>query len=122
MSVNHGHGGRRLPRRPRSFDPYEVTAIYENPATGWRESVPRRAWLWMLLFGLFYMAARNLWRPFAFTLVVLIGTLLVAWPLLFIVAPAFWILAAVQAQRMFREHYMRLGWDEIDPWHQDDEA
>jgi hypothetical protein len=85
--VNHGHGGRRLPRRPQSFDPYEVTAIYENPATGWRESVPRRAWLWMLLFGLFYMAARNLWRPFAFTLVVLIGTLVVAWPLLFIVAP-----------------------------------
>jgi hypothetical protein len=70
VSVNHGHGGRRLPRRPQSFDPYEVTAIYENPATGWRESVPRRAWLWMLLFGLFYMAARNLWRPFAFTLVV----------------------------------------------------
>ena len=73
----------------------------------------------MLLFGIFYMAARNLWRPFAFSCAVIFGTLAVAWPLIFIVAPIFWITTALKAQSLLRHHYMRLGWDEIDPWQQD---
>lgn len=122
MSVNPPlQGGRRLPRR-QYFDPAQITAIYENPATGWRESVPNRAWLWMLLFTGFYMAAGGLWRPLGLLLLVLFGTGFFFWPLLLIVAPACWILSAVKAQNIFRDHYMRLGWYEIDPWQQDDEA
>ncbi len=122
MSVSEHQGGRRLQRRQRYFDPMRVTAIYENPATGWREAVPTLAWVWLLLFGGFYLALRGLWRPALFMLVVITITSMIFAPLLVIVMPAFWILAATQAQKVFHEHYMRAGWYEIDPWQQDDEA
>jgi len=114
-------GGRRLPLRQQYFDPEQVTAIYENPVTGFREAVPRLAWLWMLLFAGIYMALRSLWRPLGFMLLVVFGTGFVFWPLLLMVAPSLWILAAVNAQAIFRDHYRRLGWYEIDPWQQSDE-
>lgn len=115
-------GGRRLPRQTQYFDPHTVKAIFENPATGWRESVPNRAWLWMLLFCVIYMGVRGLWRPFAITVTVLFGTLLLAWPLIFIVAPACWIISSVKAEKIMRTHYARRGWYEIDPWQQDDDG
>ena len=122
MSVSpHSQGGRRLPRRRQRFNPQEFTAIYENPQTGWREAVPELAWLWMLLFGGIYMAVRGLWRPLGIVLLVLFGTSFFFWPLLFLIAPAVWIVPSVRAQSIFREHYMRLGWHEIDPKQQDDE-
>jgi hypothetical protein len=114
-------GGRRLPLRRQYFDPEQVTAIYENPVTGWREAVPRLAWLWMLLFTGIYMAVRSLWRPLGLMLLVVFGTSFFFWPLLLIVAPGLSIFAAFKAQDIFRNHYMRLGWYEIDPWQQDDE-
>ncbi|HCB75098.1 MAG TPA: hypothetical protein DEP91_02830 [Sphingomonas bacterium] len=115
-------GGRRLPRQTQYFDPHTIKAIFENPATGWRESVPNRAWLWMLLFGGFYLIARSMWRPLAIStlIVVLVGA--VAWPLLFLLIPGIWVFDATHAERMMRAHYLRQGWYEIDRWHQDDLA
>jgi len=113
--------GRRLPRRPQYFNPRQFAAIYENPETGWREGVPHLAWLWLLLFGGFYLAARMVWRPVIIMAVVIVVTMLVFWPLMILVMLGFWISAAIRAQTIFREHYMRKGWDEIDPWEQDDQ-
>jgi hypothetical protein len=95
MSVNpHIQRGRRLPRRPRQFDPNNTVAIFENPTTGWREGVSHHAWLWVLLFGGFYLAARGVWRPVIFMLAVSLVAGFVFWPLLVIVMPGFWIIAA----------------------------
>jgi len=107
------------PMMRRYFDPMETAAIYENPANGWREGVPQRAWLWMLLFCGFYMASRSLWRPFALTFGASLLTIIVFWPLIFIVAPLLWIVSAATAQDLFRTHYMRMGWFEVDPWAQE---
>jgi len=119
MSLTHEP---QVPARPafrqQFFDPDRTAAIYENPANGWREGVPKLAWLWMLLFGVFYMGARSLWRPLGVSLAVLFVTMAVFWPLLIIVAPLVWVTTAAQAQAMFRAHYMRQGWNEIDPWEQ----
>jgi hypothetical protein len=87
---------------------------------GWREAVPRRAWLWMLLFGGFYMAYRSLWRSLGILLLVLFGTSFFFWPLLLLLTRGIWIFCAVKAQSIFENHYMRLGWDEIDPWQQEE--
>lgn len=122
MSVNSDMPrGRRLPRARQYFNPRRFAAVYENPMTGWREGVPHLAWLWLLLFGGFYLAARIVWRPLIVMMVVIVITMLIWWPLMIIVMLGLWILAATQAQTIFREHYMRKGWDEIDPWEQDDE-
>ena len=120
MSVSDHRGGRRLPRRQRIFDPREFAAVYENPVTGWREAVPQRAWLWLLLFGGFYLAARSVWRPAIAMLVIGLFCAVIFLPLAFLVMPVLWIIAATQAQTIFREHYLRMGWDEIDPWQQDE--
>jgi len=81
--------GRRLLRRPQHFNPRQFAAIYENPMTGWREGVPALAWLWLLLFGGFYLAARSVWRPVIFMGVVIIITMLIWLPLVFIIMPIF---------------------------------
>jgi len=123
MSVSHhDQGGRRLARRQQRFNPRAFAAVYEDPATGWREGVPQLAWLWLLLFGGFYLAARSVWRPAIIMFVIGFGCALLFLPLAFLVMPILWIVAAAQAQSLFRNHYMRLGWDEIDPWQQDEEG
>jgi hypothetical protein len=75
----------------------------------------------MLLFGGIYMGVRGLWRPLGVMMLIAIGTSFFFWPLLILVAPGLWILAAARAQHIFADHYTRLGWDEIDPWQQTDE-
>jgi len=121
MSLTHEPQAPARPAfRQQFFDPDRTAAIYENPVNGWREGVPKLAWLWMLLFGIFYMGARSLWRPLGVSLAVLFVTMAVFWPLLIIVAPLVWVTTAAQAQSMFRAHYMRQGWNEIDPWEQQD--
>jgi len=101
--------------RQRYFQPYSTAAIFENPTNGWREAVPRRAWLWMLLFGVFYMAARSLWMPLGITLGILFVTTMVSWVFLLIVAPLVWVTTAVKARDMLEASYLRRGWLEIDP-------
>ncbi|MGP7794531.1 hypothetical protein [Sphingomonas sp. CLY1604] len=118
MSVTQG--GRRLPRPRQFFNPRQTAAIYEDPATGWREGVPHLAWLWLLLFGGFYLAARMVWRPMIFMAIVILISLLIFGLFALVVMIGFWILASTQAQRIFREHYLRKGWYEIDPWEQDE--
>ena len=105
--------------RKQFFDPKRYSAIYENPLNGWREAAPKRAWLWMFLFGIFYMAARSLWRPLIVSMLILFVTALVVWPLLFLVAPVIWVATAAQAQALIRARYLRMNWIEIDPFEQD---
>lgn len=105
--------------RPRVFNPNRYAAVYENPTNGWREATPKLAWLWMFLFGVFYMAARSLWRPLIVSMLILMATSLIMWPLLIFVAPVVWIATAAQAQSLIRARYMRMGWSEIDPFEQE---
>lgn len=103
----------------RVFAPERYSAIYENPQNGWREAVPRLAWLWMLLFGVFYMALRNLWRAALLTIGIVAFASFVAWPTLFLIVPAIWTVTALKARDMLRAYYMRKGWHEIDPYQQE---
>lgn len=108
--------------RRRYFDPETTAAIYENPKNGWREGVPKLAWLWMLLFGIFYMGVRSLWLVLGITLAIYLVTITVAFPLIFLVAPLVWVVTSVKVQDLARANYMRMGWNEIDPYEQDGAA
>lgn len=98
----------------RYFSPATTAAIFENPQNGWRERIPHLAWLWMLLFGIFYMGARMLWGPALVTLGILFAAFLIVPSLLLSVIVIVWIVAATQAQNLIRSHYMPKGWIEID--------
>jgi hypothetical protein len=113
--------GRILRPQPRYFDPDRFSAIYENPVTGWREGVPKLAWLWLLLFLGPYLLLRRMWQPLIFTLVVGFVSALIFLPLVFLAGVVLAIVAAINREQIFREHYTKLGWYEIDPWHQFDE-
>ena len=69
-----------------------------NPSNGYEENVGQ-AWLWCLLFGPIYFAAKNIWLHAATSLLLAIGTGGIS---LFIY-PFF-------ANAIVRKHYLRNGW------------
>lgn len=68
----------------------------KNPANGYVEEA-RLPFLWSLLFGVFYYAAKGLWLP---------AILAVLFPPLWLVFP-FW------TRGMIRRRYLRQGWQEL---------
>ena len=112
--------------------------LYANPVNGHTEAISRWAWLWALLFGPFFFAARGVWPHFVLAWLVwpwgTYGALLApVWLLGLFVGPAglggpglgaslALILLAVPAiayaartGRILRTHYGRLGWRRVQP-------
>jgi len=69
---------------------------FRNPANGYVETV-RLAFLWSLLFGVFYYAFKGLW--FAAILSILF-------------LPS-WLVLPFLARRMLTNHYLRMGWQQV---------
>jgi hypothetical protein len=94
-------------------DLISTASVFEHPGNGYREAVPSRAWLWMMLFGVIYMAVRGLWRDLGFGLLFIIIATLVFWPFGVVVAFVFWIYYVLNATDTLRQNYLRRGWREV---------
>lgn len=54
-------------------------AVFENPMNGYRVSTSSLAWLWTLLFGIFYFAYKGLWKHVFFGFFLALITLGISW-------------------------------------------
>lgn len=86
-------------------------AIFENPQNGYQERVPRLAWLWMLLFGVFYMIVRNLWTHVAIVAATMALALMM--PAVWLIAIPLWVGYAASAPALIRSNYLKRGWREV---------
>ncbi|SFS09133.1 hypothetical protein [Sphingomonas jatrophae] len=96
-------------------------AVFENPANGYREAIPRRAWLWMLLFGVFYLMIRQSWKQAgAILAIAFVATFIcvylgvfgaILWPLIMI---SIWIFYTTNIRTLLAQDYLRRGWSEVD--------
>ena len=75
---------------------------FKNQMNGVVEELPPLAWLWTLLFGIIYFAARGIWTHFIVGLLVGILTGGLSW----LIYPFF-------AKKIIREHYLSNGWVEV---------
>jgi hypothetical protein len=71
---------------------------FRNPSNGYEESVGQ-AWLWCLLLGPIYFAAKGIWLHAATSLLLAIGTGGISW----FIYPFF-------ANWIVRKHFLRNGW------------
>jgi hypothetical protein len=71
---------------------------FRNPANGYEEQYDQ-AWLWCLLFGGFYFAAKGIWTHAVVGLGLAVMTVGLSW----FVYPFF-------AEQIVRRHYLRRGW------------
>jgi hypothetical protein len=71
---------------------------FRNPSNGYEENVGQ-AWLWCLLLGPVYFAAKGIWFHAAASLLLAIGTGGISW----FIYPFF-------ANWSVRKHYFRNGW------------
>ena len=94
----------------QEFVRQDTLAVFENPHNGYRESVPRRAWLWTMLFGVFYLMARRLWMHVAIVWAVLIACLWVSPSLLFWIGVPLWIFYIRKTADLTITSYYRRGW------------
>ena len=113
MSNSVNRSGEGQPQRVQTFDPRWTHAVFENPQNGYCEAVPTLAWLWMLLFGFFYMILRGLW---AHAIIIAALTLLaIQIPILGVPAVVLaWIVSATTADEALCTNYLRRGWLEVN--------
>jgi len=67
-------------------------------------------WLWVLLFGCFYLLIKGFWKQLFFCIIMVIITLLIAFPLTIL----FWIIYPLFINGIIRKSYLRNGWSEVD--------
>ena len=75
-----------------------MSDTFVNPANGHAERVGL-ARLWVLLFGVFYFAAKGMWRHAILLFLLAVPTLGVAWVYYVLTAP-----------KHVRHHYLERGW------------
>ena len=75
---------------------------FRNPSNGYEENVGP-AWLWCLLLGPIYFAAKGIWSHVAISLLLLIPTIGLSW----LIYPFF-------ANLIVRKHYLRNGWVPVE--------
>jgi len=76
---------------------------FKNPSNGYVEEISHPG-LWCFLFGSLYFLVKGLWGHALVSLALAICTFGISW---FIIYPFF-------AKEIFKKHYMRAGWQEID--------
>ena len=76
---------------------------FRNPSNGYEENVGR-AWLWCLLFGPVYFAAKGIWGHAAISLLLAILT---SYVFGFFIS---WFIYPFFANAIVRKHYLRNGW------------
>ena len=102
-----GDVGRRSARQ-------DTLAVFEHPQNGYREQVPRLAWLWMMLFGIFYLMARQLWGHVVIVALIIVAVVMVSpWLLLWVALPA-WLFYIGKAGELISASYYRRGWRLVD--------
>lgn len=90
-----------------------MATVFQNPSNGYTEQVSGAAWLWTLLFGFFYLAAKSLWMHVFIQLAVFIFFGAVLGPALLIIGPIVWIGYAIAINSILEAKYRRMGWREI---------
>lgn len=114
MPVSGGLGAEAaVNSHMQNLDRKSTYALYKNPQNGYCEAVPMFAWLWMLLFGIFYMVLRGLWGHAVIMLVIIAFAAQI--PLLGL--PALlcaWIVYVCIADKILCTNYLRRGWVEVD--------
>lgn len=75
---------------------------YQHPTSGRIEPV-KLAWLWTLLFGVFYFAYKGVWGHAAFSIIAALATFGISW----LIYPLF-------AGHAVRSHFERSGWIPMD--------
>ncbi|WP_371229062.1 hypothetical protein ACAW63_22665 [Pseudomonas sp. QE6] len=88
--------------------------VFRNPANGHTEQVSTEAWLYVVIFGAFYLAYRGLWVHF-FVWMVVVGVLTAGTggPGLIIALPIVTIGYGVSIQGILAKSYLRKGWEEV---------
>ena len=71
---------------------------FRNPTNGHTERVGP-AWLWALLFGVFYFAWRGLWTH-----------AIIGFALAFLTLGVSWVVYAILAPGIVRKSYLQRGW------------
>jgi len=71
---------------------------FKNPTNGHTESVGP-AWLWALLFGVFYFAYKGMWTH-----------AIIGFALAFVTFGISWVIYAILAPGLVRKHYLQRGW------------
>jgi hypothetical protein len=74
---------------------------FKNPSNGYIEEASA-PWLWTLIFGCFYFAAKGIWTHFVVGFLLALFTAGISW----LVYPFF-------ARSIVRGHYGRKGWVEV---------
>jgi hypothetical protein len=89
---------------------------FQNPTNGYIEKsdVP---WLWCLIFGCFYFAAKGIWwHAFLSFLIILIAVIL-CWRggvAVIVFAVPLWCFYPLFAPNIVRTHYLRNGWFPVE--------
>jgi hypothetical protein len=76
---------------------------FKNPANGYVESVEKDLWIYVLLFGCFYFAAKGVWTHAVAGALAAICTCCISW----IIYPFF-------ANDIMIKHYLRKGWIQVN--------
>ena len=74
---------------------------FQRPGNGHIETI-KNAWLWTLLFGVFYFAFRGIWTH-----------AVVGFGLALLTGGFSWLLYPFFAERIVRAHYLHQGWVQL---------
>jgi hypothetical protein len=75
---------------------------FKNPTSNYTEEVDENAWLWVLLFGCFYFAFKEVWVHFIISALLAMMTCGLSW----IIYPIF-------ARDIMISYYRKRGWLEV---------
>lgn len=87
--------------------------VFENPANKYREKVSGWSRLWVLIFGLFYLAVKGLWGHVVINIaamVLILVSLPPAIPLIWLIV---YICYAFVIPNLIARRYLRMGWIEV---------
>lgn len=97
---------------------------FRNPINGYVEQVPKRAWLWTLIFGPFYLLLKSVWvHALSMAVVSLVFKYIASVSfklhpevsLFFLLGWFFinWVVYPVKAKDLIRIRYLQRGWQPL---------
>jgi len=91
-----------------------MVRTFRNPANGHTEQVSTESWLYVVIFGAFYLMYRGLWAHFLIWIaVVSVLTAVTGGPGIIIALPIVTIGYGLSIQGILAKSYLRKGWEEV---------
>lgn len=90
-----------------------MSGTFTNPANNYSEDIPDLAWLWQILFGIFYLMVLGLWVHVAawFLLSALFGVM-TGGPGGLVFSFLCWVIYPFTVKGILRKRYLQRGWVE----------